>query len=71
MLVILNKSTLINYLVKFLNPKLKVSLIGVKLLNIITVCINIINDLYNNLLCLTLNIHPNTLPPNYLRPVRT
>ena len=45
-----NKSALINCLIKSLNPKLKVSLIGVKLLNTITTYTNVINSLYNDLL---------------------
>jgi len=49
-----NKPVLINRLVKSLNPKLKASFIGVKLLNTITACANVINSLYNNLLHFTL-----------------
>jgi len=39
---------------KSLNFKLKAPLVGVKLLNIITTCANIINGLYNNILHLAL-----------------
>ena len=53
-----NKPTLINYLVKSLNFKLKVSLIEVKLPNTVTAYVNIINSLYNDLLRLTLKYMP-------------
>ena len=49
-----NKSVLINCLIKSLNPKLKASFVGVKLLNTITACANSINGLYNNILRLAL-----------------
>ena len=45
-----NKSALINWLVEFLNPKLKVALVGIKLPKIITDCTNVINSLYNDIL---------------------
>jgi len=53
-----NKPTLINRLVESLNLKLKASLVGVKLLNTITACANVINSLYNDLLCLALRYTP-------------
>ena len=46
-----NKSVLINQLVESLNPKLKAALVGVKLLKIIIDCANVINSLYNDILC--------------------
>ena len=48
-----NELALINCLIKSLNFKLKAFLIGVKLLNTITVYTNAINSLYNDLLRLT------------------
>jgi len=48
-----NEPALINCLVESLNPKLKASFIGVKLLGTITAYANIINGLYNDLLRLT------------------
>ena len=53
-----NKSVLINQLVKSLNSKLKVALIGVKLSEIVTACVNVINGLYNDILCLALKHMP-------------
>jgi len=49
-----NKSVLINQLVESLNPKLKVALVGVKLPKTVTDCTNVINGLYNDILCLAL-----------------
>jgi len=40
--------------VESLNPKLKAALVGVKLPETIADCINIINGLYNNILCFAL-----------------
>jgi len=53
-----NKSALINQLVESLNPELKAALVGVKLPEIIADCANVINGLYNNILCLTLKHMP-------------
>ena len=53
-----NKSTLINCLIESLNPKLKISFVRIKLLDIITAYINVINGLYNDILCLTLKYIP-------------
>ena len=53
-----NEPALINRLVESLNSKLKVSLIGVKLLDTLTTSANIINGLYNNILRLTLKYTP-------------
>ena len=43
---------------EFLNPKLKVSLIEVTLLETVMACANIINGLYNNILRLALKHIP-------------
>ena len=53
-----NEPALINCLVESLNSKLKVSLIGVKLLDTLATYANIINGLYNNILRLTLKYIP-------------
>lgn len=45
-----NEPALINRLVESLNPKLKVSLVGVKLPDTITAYANVINGLYNDIL---------------------
>ena len=46
-----NESALINQLVESLNLKLKIALIKVKLLKTVTDCTNVINGLYNDILC--------------------
>ena len=58
-----NESTLINRLIKSLNPKLKASLIGVKLPDIVTACANVINGLYNDILRLTPKYTPQYSTP--------
>ena len=53
-----NEPALINRLVESLNSKLKASLIGVKLPDTLTAYTNVINGLYNDILCLTLKYIP-------------
>ena len=49
-----NEFALINQLVESLNPKLKTALVGIKLLKTIADYTNVINSLYNDILCLVL-----------------